>query len=162
MKNKTFHAFLWCFIILFILIFGVYSKYYESFEISTNTVIARPVIEVNKEKVKIIKCLNEDTYVYNFAVKNFTQNEISNVDFNYNIEFLLSQNDAPLEVNLYKENGEKIELKNNKTVNWQKMGLEKKEEKYYAEIKYDKNSNTLMNPNLKVQIKVEIIQTNKI
>lgn len=158
--KRIFYVFLCCFIIIF-LIFIVYSKYKNSINLETSTNIAEPFFEVVTVDTNKIEFLNNDKYEHEFVIKNYNENTVSEVAFDYNIKFNLSQEDAPIVLELYRIDGEektKIELSNNKTIISESFGLEKEEMRYVVEVIYDKSSNNILESNLNIDLNVECIQ----
>ena len=83
------------------------------------------------------------------------------MELKYNIEFVLTQEDAPVKINLYKINDlneTKIELENNKTVQYECFDLNKTENFYKAEIMYDENSKNIMLDNLEIKLNIQTVQ----
>lgn len=164
MKNKIkiFCVFLCCLILVLSLVYIGYSKYKDSFKLQTNTQIAKPILEIIRTDLNKINVLNNDKYYYEFSVRNFNDsNEISAVRLKYNIEFVLSQEDAPVVIDLYKINDSneiKIELENNKTIQYETFDLTKKENMYRAEISYNENLENIMNDNLEIKLNIQTIQ----
>jgi hypothetical protein len=109
-----------------------------------------------------IDTLSSNVYSYEFSVQNFESDNVSENLFKYFITFELSQENAPIIINLYrKENGteEKIEMENYKTLNPESMSIKEKETVYYrAEFYYDKTSDILMESDFNIFLKVEAIQ----
>lgn len=136
---------------------NTYSKYNQSFQTAVISNIARPLINIKLEKEKIIENLNLDKHFYEFSVQNFDGESSTEAQFLYNIEFKLSQKNAPIILNLYNEN-EKISLKNNKTEFPEILDLERKENKYKMEIYYDLNSDVTLEKDFNIVINVQAIQ----
>ena len=134
-----------------------YSKYNTSFQNDIISSIAKPLINMNFEKEKRIENLNLDKYFYEFSVQNFNEKSISEVKFLYNIEFKLSQENAPIILNLYNEN-RKISLKNNRTEFPEILNLEEKENKYKLEIYYDQDSNVVLEKDFNVILNIQAVQ----
>ena len=157
MRKKVSYVFLCC-IILFVLCFSVHSKFQNSYSVKSKTQIAKYALYVVYEDMINIDNLNDDEYIYEFSVKNFNENLVSDVILEYDIEFELSQENAPIKIELLDENGENISLLSNKTVEKENLELGKIEKKYIAKISYDKSSNELMNENLEIKINIKSIQ----
>ena len=162
MKNKLviFCVFLCCTIIISS-IFLVYSKYRKSTNVNSYTEIAEPIFEVEDSELNTIDFLNNDTYSYEFKIKNFKDDKVSGINFEYNIEFILSQENAPINLKLYRidnENKVELELIKNKTMYKEQMGIEKEEKNYIVEIMYDKNSTHILENDLQIELNVEAIQ----
>ena len=163
MKSKLiiFCVFLCCFI-LCISTMCVYSKYKKSISIISATKIAEPIFEVIKTTSNEIDVLNNNKYYYEFSVRNFNENnEFSEVKLKYDIEFILSQEDAPIIINLYRINNsteEKIELDNNKTIQYEYLDFSQKENLYKVEVMYNNNSDILLENNLEIDLNVKSIQ----
>ncbi len=161
MKNKLlfFCVFLCC-VIIFFSVFFVYSKYKNSIAVKTVTKVAEPIFEVVKPEIKEIDFLNRDKYCYEFSIRNFKDNLISEVSFKYSIEFMLSQNNAPIIINLYRiDNGEKVklELKNNRLIE-EYFTAQKEEKIYVAEIMYDNTSKEILEADLNIKLNVKSVQ----
>lgn len=162
MKNKLliFCVFLCCAIIV-LSIFFVYSKYKKGIAVKTVTQVAEPIFEIVKPEIKEIDFLNRDKYYYEFSIRNFKDNLISEVSFKYSIEFILSQNNAPIIINLYRlDNGEKIklELKNNRLIEEEYFIAQKEEKFYVAEIMYDNTSKEILEADLDIKLNVNSVQ----
>ena len=114
--------------------------------------IAVPVLEVQGTEVTKISEINNVGY-YDFIVKNYNEQNISDVSQNYTIE-IISNTDEAIEYELY--NGEeKIELDDNKTENIYIKGLEKEEHAYRLKITYDETkTNSEENILEDVQVKI--------
>lgn len=140
----------------------VYSKYKKSISIISATKIAEPIFEVIKTTSNEIDVLNNNKYYYEFSVRNFNENnEFSEVKLKYDIEFILSQEDAPIIINLYRINNsteEKIELDNNKTIQYEYLDFSQKENLYKVEVMYNNNSDILLENNLEIDLNVKSIQ----
>ena len=162
MKNKVkiFCVFLLCIIISST--FMAYSKYKNSHNIKTSSKIAKPILEIVGVDEMQVDVLNEDKHYYEFSIRNFNQNnDVSDVELKYNIEFICSQENAPLIINLYRINNfeeTKIELQKNKTIQYEYLELNKEENFYRAEIMYDNNSNVIMEDNLEIKLNIQSIQ----
>ncbi len=162
MKNRLliFCIFLCC-VIIFFSVFFVYSKYKNGIAVKTVTKVAEPIFEVVKPEIKEIEFLNNDKYCYEFSIRNFKDNLISEVNFKYSIEFMLSQNDAPIIINLYRvDNGEKVklELKNNRLIEEEYFTAQKEEKFYVAEIMYDNTSKEILEADLDIKLNVKSVQ----
>lgn len=164
MKNKfiIFCIFLCSLILIFSISFTVYSKYKNSLNLLTKTEIAKPIFELVKSDVKEIEVLNNDKYSYEFSVRNFNQkDEVSDVNFKYNIEFVLTQENAPVKINLYRinnSNEEKVELNNNKTIQYENLNFNKNANLYRAEIMYDNSSDVILENNFGISLNIQGIQ----
>ena len=166
MKNKItiFCVFLCC-IIIISSIFFVYSKYKKSVEVSSFTEIAEPIFKVINFDFNTIDFLNNDKYVYEFKIRNYEEGKVSAISFEYNIEFLMSQENAPINLKLYRVDGKNITeliLEKNKTIQKEKIGTIKEEKNYIVEIMYDKNSFNTLEKNLQIKLNVEAIQQEEV
>lgn len=163
MKNKLiiFCVFLCCFILIFSTMF-VYSKYKNSISVESKTDIAEPIFEVIKTSPNEIAVLNNNKYYYEFSIRNFNENDdFSEVKLKYDIEFVLSQENAPVKINLYRINNsteEKIELDNNKTTQYEYLDFNQTENLYKVEVMYDNTSNILLENNLEIDLNVQSFQ----
>lgn len=162
MKNKLriFCVFLCCLFLISIIICFGYSKYKYVSNSQIQTEVAEPILEIVTEYTdcKNIGVLNNDKLLYEFEIRNFNaNNDISDVKIKYKMEFILSQNNAPITIDLYKinESGEeKINLQNNYTIEYEVLSLEKNTNLYRAEIVYDKSSDICMEEDLEISLNV--------
>lgn len=130
----------------------VYAKYIDTIILKNNTQIAKPVFIVEGTEISKINSINNIGY-YEFYVKNYDENNISEIGFYYIIE-VVSQLDESIKFELYKGD-EKIELKDLKTNEIYIGANEKIEQKYKLKIIYDKSLNPIGKDILQeVQIKV--------
>lgn len=159
--KRSFYVFLCC-SIFFLLIFSVYSKFQNSYNISGSSKIAKPNLEVVFSEPININSLNDNELIYKFSVRNFNEDVSSDVALEYSMEFELSQNDAPINIELFRENGEKINLVSNKTEEKEILELGKIEKKYIAKFSYDKNSKSIMKDNLEVVINIKSVQEREV
>ena len=96
--------------------------------------VAKPIFEVKGIEKSKISALNNIGY-YEFCVKNFNEQEVSEIGFVYTIE-IISNTDESIKFELY-ENEKQIELQNLKTENLYIQGNEKIEQKYKLKVIYD-------------------------
>ena len=148
MKKKIFIIF---FVVLIINNKNI-AKYIEKINIISETKIAKPIIEIeNYEKIVITKIDLEKEIEYKFKVKNYNEDQVSNVRFLYYIEI---ESDISKELVEYKlidlEENKEIELINNRTQNI-KM-LNEKYEKEYMLIAKLKEENLNGNINIKIGV----------
>ena len=155
--KRSFCVFLCCNIV-FLLIFFVYSKFQNSYNISSSSKIARANLEVLFCEPININSLNDSELIYEFSVRNFNEDVSSEVALEYSMEFDLSQDDAPINIELFRENGEKINLVSNKIEEKEILELGKKEKKYIAKFSYNENSENVMEDNLEVVINIKSVQ----
>ncbi len=130
----------------------VYAKYVTIEKINSIFKIATPIFIVEgKEKLQISE-LNNIGF-YEFSVKNFKENEISETGFLYSIE-IISKLENILEFELYSEDSI-IELNNLKTEKILISGNKKIEQNYKLKIKYNNLSENI-NEDIwdEVQIKI--------
>lgn len=163
--KKSILKIVFLFVVVFLLVvilFEVsYSKYSKKDEIIAVSGIAKPCLSLITEESLNIETLNSDTFIYEFKVQNSEDGQVSETAFYYDIEFELSQENAPINIKLYRvdENSEEeILLEENKTKNPEYMGTKLSEICYKALISYDLNSNKILEPNLKINAKIEGIQ----
>ena len=98
MKKKIFIIF---FVVLIINNKNI-EKYIEKINIISETKIAKPIIEIeNYEKIVITKIDLEKEIEYKFKVKNYNEDQVSNVRFLYYIEI---ESDISKELVEYKNN----------------------------------------------------------
>ena len=114
--------------------------------------IAEPIFIVEGKDTTKISAINNIGY-YEFSVKNYRNEEISETGFLYSIE-VISQTDDSVKFELYNEDNQ-IELDNLKTKQIQIVGNEKTEQKYKLKVTYDNTLGTKGKDILEeVQIKV--------
>ena len=138
-----------------------FARYYENLEkIQTKA----PIIRIDKLEDTINLELNKKTEPkeYFFIIKNYEIDELNNkriseVDFNYNIEIINSDNKFPVKYELYDcTTGEKVETKN-------QYNIEKKKEyekKYKLVVSWN-NLQSEMSNTSDIDIVVNVSQTNK-
>lgn len=145
-------------ILLFVLFLSGFSmgKGYARSDIQGITQVARPIVEV--ENGKAINITNKNTEGnYEFKVKNYKIEDgniiTTDVDMQYYLEIQKIENEA-IKIELYK-NGEKVEIKENKTENFYLNKGTEQEDIYEMKILYDKASNTSLQDIIQqLQIKV--------
>lgn len=144
-------------IILIIILFLIFTpksfaKYIETVFMKGKTEIAKPIFIVQGTEISKINSINNVGY-YDFIVKNYNNNEISEVGFKYTIE-VVAKEDKSIKFELYKEN-DKIEIENLKTKKINIDADKKIEHKYKLKVIYDKTLNDIGKDILQeVQIKV--------
>lgn len=139
-------------IIILLFVPKVYAKYMDAIILKSNTQIAKPIFIVEGTEISKINSINNVGY-YEFYVKNYDENNISEIGFNYVIEVVTELNES-IKFELYKGD-EQIELKDLKTNEIYIGANEKIEQKYKLKIIYDKNLNSIGKDILQeVQIKV--------
>ena len=148
MKKKIFIIF---FVVLIINNKNI-AKYIEKINIISETKIAKPIIEIeNYEKIVITKIDLEKEIEYKFKVKNYNEDQVSNLRFLYYIEIESDISKELVEYKLiYLEENKEIELINNRTQNI-KM-LSEKYEKEYMLIAKLKEENLNGNINIKIGV----------
>ena len=154
-------------IILVIIISNISFAKYSSLisNIKCVAIIAEPIIICERDNV-IKSQFNKESVLpeYNFSIKNYLQDEnrikINEVDFFYNIEIVNSNENFPVEFELFDcETGNKIDLLENKTEFFNIAKGEKEDKKYKLLLKWNKSSkqNKLSDFN-NIKILVEVIQ----
>lgn len=146
-------------IIFVILIIGItffsgmsIGKAIHNTNIKNNTRIAKPVLEVEKGSEVIITEDNKRGE-YKFKIKNYNQEQITEVDLTYYIEILEEDLNNFIQYQLYKDD-KILELKENKT---EKMTFNKdikEEQNYTLKVTYDDSINTIEDIMKDIQIKV--------
>lgn len=129
---------------------------FAKFEVTKNllvkTDIAVPVLEVEGTETTKVSAINNIGY-YDFSIKNFNQENVSDVSQNYSIEIVANLDEA-VKFELFQDN-QPVELNNNKTKDIFIEGIEEKEHKYRLKVSYDNSKNNLQKDILEdVQIKV--------
>lgn len=128
------------------------AKYETAKDVLTNSKIAMPIINVEGEVTSKISALSNIGY-YDFTVKNYNQEKVSDVSLNYSIE-IISSTDESISFKLYKGE-EEINLENNKTEPIYIESLNQVEHSYRLEVMYDKTKSNSQKDILEdVQIKV--------
>ena len=135
----------------------VLAKYEMSKELTKSSKIAVPILEVEGTQSSKISAINNIGF-YDFNVKNYNENKISDVSQNYNIE-IISNADESIFFELYKGE-EKVELKDNKTSNIYIEGTKEEKHEYRLKVIYDKTKSNSEKDILEdVQIKVHSEQS---
>ena len=140
--------------IILIIFFSGYclAKYELTQKLFFSSEVAIPILEVEGTEKSKINAINTVGY-YDFVVKNYNENNTSDVSQNYSIE-VISDADETIEFELFRED-EKINLVNNKTDKIFIEGMAKKEDYYRLKIAYDKQKNDSQEDIIEdVQIKV--------
>ncbi len=152
--NKEIVFILIIIVILIVFFSGVaMGKAIHNSSIASNTEIAKPILEVEKDSEIIITEANNQGE-YNFKVKNYNNlDEISQVDLKYYIEILNDNLDKSIKYSLYREN-EEIELTENKTEEITLKKDLKQEQIYTLKVQYDSNQNNIGDIIKEIQIKV--------
>ena len=130
------------------------AKYIEKINIISKTIIAKPIINIEQdEKIVITKIDIEKEIEYKFKIKNYNENEISNMEFLYYIELQTNIPERLVECKLVDlEENKEIELINNKTNEFKiKKKKYEKEYKLITKLKDEK-----LNGN--INIKIGVIQ----
>ena len=117
-----------------------YAKYINTYILKGKQEIAQPIFEI--EEGIPIKINNENTIgTYEFLVKNFKEENISEVGFLYTIEIVINENlKSKVKVELYNEESN-VQLINFKTEPILLNGNNKNEHKYRLNISYNQNYN---------------------
>lgn len=126
--------------------------------ISAEGEIAEPILIVdNNPEIEITAQQNQGYYY--FKVRNYQEENISEVDMNYNIEIIGDVDDA-IVFTLYKGE-EKVLLEDRKTKEILIRKNEKQEHSYCLKIEYDKQKNIFLSDIMEeIQIKVHAEQQN--
>lgn len=159
-----------CFcVIILVIIFAIflleieksYSKYAKNIDIKSVSGIARPCFLLKKQEILEIKNLNTDIIYYEFFVKNFENNFISETSFLYNISFEFSQDKAPIKLELYKiinSEERKVEIANNSTILPERLGVGEEQAEYKLKVYYNLESNEIMINDLEIKIIINAVQ----
>ena len=130
----------------------VYAKYITVDKLTSTLSIARPIFIVEGGETTKISEINNIGY-YEFSVKNFDENNISEIGFLYTIEILANTDDSIL-FELYNEERQ-ISLEKLKTERLLIGGNEKEEHKYKLKVTYDSSKGIIGKDILEeVQVKV--------
>lgn len=140
-KRKIIIAILLITIVLVILVTQIaMAKYKTAKNLNANLKIANPIFIVEGNESTKISAIQNTGY-YEFMVKNYDEENVSETAFLYTIE-VVSKTDESIEFELYKENEDennKIPLNNMKTNELNIGANEKIEQKYKLKVTYDKN-----------------------
>lgn len=120
--------------------------------IKNSTKIAKPILEVEKGSEIIITKDNKKGE-YTFTVKNYNQEEISQVDLTYYVEILENDIDNSIQYQLYKDD-EILELKENRTETMVFHKDVKEKQIYVLKVTYDDSKNAIEDIMQDIQIKV--------
>ncbi len=115
------------------------SKFKEKEEIKDKIEIAEPIFIVEGNEKTKISAINNIGY-YEFSIKNFKDNKVSETGFKYIIE-IVSKTDEAIKFELYKGD-EQIKLEELKTEELSITGNEKIEQKYKLKVTYDNTKGT--------------------
>lgn len=143
--------------ILFGILVGVsLARYQQNLQGQAFADIAKPILEVKKDKSLMITALNPRAY-YEFEIKNYRGEKLNEIEMEYYIE-IISLVDETIHFVLYQEEQEVL-LINNKTEN-RKLTKEEKQTHYYRlEVIYDKTKgDNKKDINGKVELKIHSIQ----
>ena len=130
------------------------AKYIEKINIISKTKIAEPIINLEQDEKIVIKKIDiEKEIEYKFKIKNYNDNEISNMEFLYYIELQTNIPEELVECKLVDlEEDKEIKLINNKTNEFKILN-----EKYEKEYKLiTKLKDEKLNGN--INIKIGVIQ----
>lgn len=154
MKKKILIILLIFFIIIgAICIRTTISQYKSKQEIRSTMKIAKPIFKVEGSETTKISALNNIGY-YEFKIKNFDEENMSDTGFLYYIE-ILSKTDDAIEFELYDEQEQLMDLENFKTNQFTMPCNEKLERNYKLKVVYDKTKGEIGKDILEdVQIKV--------
>ena len=128
-----------------------YAKYIKTEVICGIQEIAKPILKIEEGETIQVDRTNNTGY-YEFSVKNFNEENVSETGFLYTIE-IVSNLEETVQFELY--NGEKqIPLQNLKTWELLITGNEKVEQKYKLKITYNANAENKEESIEKIKIKV--------
>lgn len=133
-KKKTVILIMLTSIIIFLTTNIVYAKYISTDKITSLFKIAKPIFIIEGGEIARISRDSSIGY-YEFSIKNFNENEISEIGFEYTIEIISKINEA-VKFELYNEENN-INLVNLKTEKLLMKGNQKIEEKYHLKIILD-------------------------
>ena len=125
-------------IIIICMIFGEksYARYIKTEKLKVEQKIARPILKIQEGESIKINTENKEGY-YEFSVKNFDSEQISDVNYLYTIQIIFnSQLSTNPDLELY-DSERKITLINMKTNPIFIKGNEKIEQKYRLKINYN-------------------------
>lgn len=129
------------------------SQYKSKQEIRSTMKIAKPIFKVEGNEITKISALNNIGY-YEFKIKNFDEENMSDTGFLYYIE-ILSKTDDAINFELYDEQEQLMDLENFKTNQFTMPCNEKLERNYKLKVVYDKTKGEIGKDILEdVQIKV--------
>ncbi len=143
-------------LLLLMFMFGrTLSKYNRSVSSNSTADIAKPVFVVDGEQNIKIDGIQDTEY--DFSIKNYNFQEISDVDMDYTIE-IVNSSKANLSFELIR-NGTKVSLDNNKTDTFNLKGIQRHTDDYKLIVKYENDATILEDITGNVQIKVEAVQS---
>lgn len=144
--------FLLILLVLLLLTTSVFAKYSSKEKLTGTMKIAKPIFLVNGSEKCDISAINNIGY-YEFTVRNYDDNDISETGFKYTIE-VVSETDDSIKFELYNED-ELIPLNNLISKELFIDGNQKIEQKYKLKVTYDSNLGTKGKDILEeVQVKV--------
>ena len=140
-----------------------YSKFIQRQETNSLSKVAKFVLEVNSENDEIIKeeLGKEEELEYNFRVQNFSDKISSEVKSKYNIILEVSQQDAPLKIELYKvnnDNEELLELENYSTKNPEIFDISREYQDYKVKVRFDETKTSELSQDFNIKMRVKDIQ----
>ncbi len=140
-----------------------YSKFIQRQETNSLSKVAKFVLEVNSENDEIIKeeLGKEEELEYNFRVQNFSDKISSEVKSKYNIILEVSQQDAPLKIELYKvnnDNEELLELENYSTKNPEIFDISREYQDYKVKVRFDETRTSELSQDFNIKMRVKDIQ----
>lgn len=128
-----------------------YAKYIKTETLNAKQEIATPILEIEEGETIQIDKTNNIGY-YEFSIKNFNEEKMSETGFLYTIE-IISNIGEEVQFELY--NGEKnVPLQNLKTEELSISGNEKEEQKYKLKITYNNTEKVKEESIEEIQIKV--------
>ena len=166
MKNMKKIVFIILILFLVVIISNISFAKYSSLisNIKGEAIIAEPIIICERDNV-IKSDFNKESVLpeYKFSIKNYLQDEngikINEVDFYYNIEIVNSNENFPVEYELYDcETGNKIELLENKTEFFNIAKGEKEDKNFKLLLKWNNNKQDKLSEFNNIKILIEVIQ----
>ena len=151
-------------IVTFLIINLTYTKFIQNVEVQADSTVANFALSVISKSGEIVKdTLKEDEeLVYEFSVQNFSENISNDVKTKYNIILELSQENPPLDIELYKvKDGteELLELENYATKSPEVFNIGDKSADYKVKVHYSKTDESQeLEENFNIKMKALCVQ----
>ena len=151
-------------IVTFLIINLTYTKFTQNVEVQADSTVANFALSVISKSGEIVKdTLKEDEeLVYEFSIQNFSENISNDVKTKYNIILELSQENPPLDIELYKvKDGteELLELENYTTKSPEIFNIGDKSADYKVKVHYSKTDESQeLEENFNIKMKALCVQ----
>ena len=129
------------------------ASYNSSVNLKVKSQIAEPILRIECLDNKVEKEFKKNSIEeFNFAVKNYTGDRISEIDFYYTIQIIIDNNNFPAEIELFDSKENELLAGNLKT---SKIAIYKNEEEYNQYklvVKWKDKENLDSNANISIKI----------